>query len=162
MPHSCRIPLGLKVVGLFTVLRDVQSLNFVFFRYAHARQQIYDLQQHYRPDKRKSQAISAHELIANLSPVTVKPAHRFARAKNRIDYLLRKNSREQRSNRSACSVHAEGIKRVIIPEDGLHFRHHPMAASAGDESDYQRGHRRDKSRRRRNGHESCHRSGDCT
>ena len=93
------------------------------------------------PTSAKPQAISyAHNLIAELAPVAVEATHRFAGAENRVDDLLRKDAGQQRADRAARAVHAEGIEGIVVAEDRLHFRDHEIADQPGDKSDRQRGH----------------------
>src|SRR2546429_3717627 len=68
----------------------------------------------------------------------IQTAYWLTRSKNRVDHLLRKNSGKQSSDRAARAMHPESIQRVIIPEESLHLRHHPIAHCPGKNADCQR------------------------
>src|ERR1700682_2739895 len=86
--------LCFQVISLFAMLRNVQSLDLLLFRYPHARYHIYHLQQDDRPGESEAPSDQhADKLIAQLSPVPIQPADRFPSPINRIDCLLRKYPR---------------------------------------------------------------------
>ena len=70
----------------------------------------------------------------------------------------RANTGEQCANRSARAVHAKCVERVIVTEHGFQLRHHTIAKHSRDETDAQRRHWVNKSRRRCNRHQPGHRS----
>src|SRR5256886_3305931 len=83
----------------------------------------------------------------------IQTAYWLTRSKNRVDHLLRKNSGKQSSDRAARAMHPESIQRVIIPEESLHLRHHPIAHRPGNNADCQRRHRPHKTGSRSDRHQ---------
>src|SRR5207302_598551 len=76
LPFS--LPLGLKVISLFAVLRNVQSLQFVLFRYSYAGQQIHYLEQNNCSRQReRPRDQHAHQLVAHLAQWPSRPPTAF-------------------------------------------------------------------------------------
>ena len=63
---------------------------------------------------------------------------------------------EDRAQRSARAVHAEGIQRIVVAELALHRGHHEEAEDAGQETDQQRGKGLHETGGRRDGDQSRH------
>src|SRR5881296_2940036 len=146
-----------EVVSFFAVLRHIQTFDFVFLAHAHADEHVGNLQQHKGAHQSKDPRDDrADELIAHLAEVSVEPADRrrisFHVMIDHVDRARCEHTCQKRPNCAADPVHAEGVERVIIAEDGFHARHHQVAHHAGDRSDDQRRHRRDEACRWRNGH----------
>ncbi len=91
-----KIPLlRFEVVSFFAVLRHVQTFYFVFFARAEARYQVSDFQNHNCADKCESPRNQhTNQLVSDLTPVAVQTTHRFPRAENRVDDLLREYARQ--------------------------------------------------------------------
>jgi hypothetical protein len=127
---------GFEVIGLFAVLRDVQTFDLFRFCHAHASNHIRYFQQNDGSDQSEAPSNQhTDELVAELAPVSVESADWFARAEDGIDHLLRENAGQERADSAARAVNAESIQRIIIAEDRFYFRHHPIADQAGDKSD---------------------------
>src|SRR5215831_10283015 len=129
------LPLRLQIVRFLAVLSNVKAFHLVILADAEAGNPIGYFENHDRADKRKApREKHADQLIAHLSPMAVASAHRLALSKNRIDDSLRENSGEQSADRAAGPVYAEGVQRVIIPEERLDFRYHQVAEHPGDQA----------------------------
>src|SRR5262249_55935646 len=127
------LPLRLQIVRFLAVLSNVKAFHLVVLADAEAGDPIGYFENHHRADKRKApREKHADQLIAHLSPMAVARAHRLALSKNRIDDRLRENAGEQGAGGAAGTVDAEGVQRVIIPEQRLHLRYHQVADDAGD------------------------------
>src|SRR4029077_4707909 len=142
--------LRLEVVGLFAVLRDVQTLDLLLFADPDPGDRVGDLEQHDGADDRKGPGDqNANELIGNLAPVTIEATDRLTHAKDRVDDLLRENTGEQRADGAACTMDPESIERIVVAEHGFGLGDHPVAKQAGDETDAERRHWADKTGSRR-------------
>src|SRR6185369_9327966 len=93
--------LPLQIVAFFSVLAEIQTLDFVGQTDANASHHIDDLQQDERAHDRDAPRDSAgNNLIQNLTGVAVDPTHRHAAAK--VVYLFRReHARQDRAQRSA-------------------------------------------------------------
>ena len=65
----------------------------------------------------------------------VESANGLSVAEDRIDEHGAENAGEQRANRAPGAVHAEGIKGIIVSENGLEFCDHPVAERARNRTD---------------------------
>ena len=87
--------LRLEVVSFFAVLRHVQTFYFVFFACAEARYQVRDFQNHSCADNCQSPRDQhPNQLVSDLTPVAVQTTHRFPRAEDWVDDLLREYARQ--------------------------------------------------------------------
>src|SRR5271163_621266 len=119
---------GFQVVGFFAVLRDVETFDLIRFAHADASNHIRYFQQDngsYQGEAPREEY--AYKLITKLAPVAVQSSNGLARAENRVDHLLRKDPGQERADRAACAVNAEGIEGIVIAEDRFYFRDHPVA-----------------------------------
>jgi len=87
------------------VLRDVQTLDLLFFGDADAGDPIGDLEQYDRADDGKTPCDQdTDELIAHLAPMAVQSTDWFTRAEDRVDNLLREDAGQQGANGAAGTV----------------------------------------------------------
>src|SRR5215472_7459997 len=136
VPSEC---LGLQVITLFSMLRDIQPFHLVFFRNAYSGGYIHDLQNHDGSQERKAPcAEDAHQLVAYLTPVPIQAADRLSFAKDGIHRGSSAHAGQQRSNRSPRPVDAKRIERVIVTEDGFELRYHQVAKNPRNKTDPQR------------------------
>src|SRR5580704_15464281 len=144
--HDAAVPIlfhsnalsGLKVVGLFAVLRDVQTFDLFCFTYAHSGNDIRYFEKDNGADDGEAPGNQyTHKLVAELAPVAVHSADRFACAEDGIDDLLRKDSGQKRADGAARTVNAEGVEGVIVAENRFYLGDHEIADQAGDKPDRQ-------------------------
>ena len=77
------------------MLRHVQAFYFVFFARAESRYQISDFQNHDCANKCEApRNQNTNKLVSDLTPVAVQTTHRFPRAENWVDDLLREYARQ--------------------------------------------------------------------
>src|SRR5580692_1199097 len=152
---------GFPVVAFFAMLRQVETLHFVFGRHSHANGEIDDLKNdvssYYGEQDRDT---NADRLISQLAKVPVHHADGkrvpLGILENRIDGAGGEDAGQQRANGSASAMHAEGIERVVVTESGLYDGNHRITKNSGDEADQQCRHRSHKSRSGGN----CDQTGD--
>src|SRR5580692_1691078 len=93
--RTITVYLQFEVVGLFTVLRNVQTLNLLLLGDAEAGNHVGDFQEDDGADQCEAPGDQyANNLIADLAPVAVEAPPRFAGAEYRVDDLLRKDAGE--------------------------------------------------------------------
>ena len=77
-----------------------------------------------------------------------------------IDDAGGKEAGEQRADGSTGSVHAKGVKGVVVTEEALDLKDHEGAEDAGDEADGERGEGLNEAGGRGNGDQPGDRTGD--
>src|SRR5579862_3228275 len=132
---------GLEVIGLFAVLRDVQTFDFLYFAHAHAGNHIRYFEKDNGADDGEAPGNQyADELVAELTPVAVKSADGFACAEDGIDDLLREDSGQESADGAASAVNTEGVEGVVVAEDRFYLGHHEVTDEASDKADGERRH----------------------
>ena len=98
-----------------------------------------------------AQAIDyANQLIQELMRISLDEAGRkdipIGILQDRIHGADGENSRKDRPDRSACTMHAESVQRIVIAKTSFYLRNHQVTQNARDETNDHGRHRFDKSR----------------
>src|ERR1700739_1677997 len=120
------------VITLFSMLGEIEALNFMMFRNTQTHDNIDDFQDRKRSrNRQRSRNANANGLVQKLMRVPFQSAGcEYASAcifEDGIHRAAGEDAGKQCAQSSACAVNAEGVERVVISEASFYMRDHQIA-----------------------------------
>src|SRR5579864_640600 len=137
------------VITLFSMLGQIETLNFMMFRHTQTDDYIDHFQDRERSHHRQRRRDPNSDcLVHELMRVPFQGAgskHASARIfEDGIYGTAGEHACEQRAECSACAMNAKSVERIVITEACFNMRNHQVTEDTRDSADAESGHRRDK------------------
>src|ERR1041385_9269062 len=127
----------LPVITFFSVLGEIETLNFMVFRHAQPHDHIDGFQnRECSHNSQRSRYANSNGLIHELMCVPFQRAGSKHASpgifKDRIHRAAGEHASEQRAQSAPCAVNPKGVERVIITKARLDVRDHEITEDASD------------------------------
>ena len=127
------------------MLREVEAGGFVLGGNAQADDLVHEEEQNQRThDGDGPRNGDAGGLVEQLMPVAIHSAGGDSLTEGRVNGLGGEQAGEQRTHRSACAVHTEGVEGVVVAQAALDLEDHERAEDTSKDADEQGGEGLDK------------------